>query len=88
MKQANVCLFTFAAIAALCLAAQLVEADKKGDLILVGGEKGCGPQLLLKTGKKGKGTVLLLSPCHKKEEHHSYIPYPVYGGHKESYGGY
>lgn len=86
MNQTKVCLFTLAVIVAICFAAQLVEAGKKGDLIVVGGEKGCGPKLLLKTGKKGKGNVLVMNPCKKKEEHYNYVPYPVYGGHEESYG--
>lgn len=44
--------------------------------------------MLLKTDKKGKGTVLVLSPCHKKaKKHYSYVPIPVYGGgYEKPYG--
>ena len=77
----QVTIFTFALVAALCLVVQVTEAGKKGDIIVVGGKKGCGPQMLLKTDKK-KGDILVMNPCHK-EKKVEYVPYPVYT--KDSY---
>ena len=64
---------------------KVIEAgDKKGgDLLIMGGDDGCPPKLLLKTGdKKSKtGDILFMSPCKKKKET-KYIAYPVYQEHE------
>lgn len=63
-------------------------AGDKEDTIIMGGDHGCGPKLLLKTSKK-KGNILVMNDCKKKKETH-YIPYPVYqhyGGGGHEYGG-
>ena len=83
------------AVLACVLLQNGAEAKKKGDMIIVGGEHGCGPQLLLKTDKK-KGDILVMNPCHKKKYEPHYIPVPVYhqeqhydsgyGGHDEGHG--
>lgn len=94
----------------LCIAQMLVMVEsKKGDTIILGGGGGggyggyggCGgPKLLLKTGKKKKGDIIVINDGCKYKEQAQYIPYPVYhsygghdyghsyGGHGGGYGGY
>jgi len=74
------------AVLACVLIENGVEAKKKGDMIILGGEHGCGPQLLLKTDKK-KGDILVMNPCHKKKYEPHYIPVPVYHQQESHYGG-
>ena len=65
----------------------IVQAGEKGeDTIIVGGEHGCGPKLLLKTGGKKKGDILVMNNCKKHKETH-YIPMPYYYSHGGGYGG-
>ncbi|KAJ6221297.1 hypothetical protein RDWZM_007109 [Blomia tropicalis] len=47
-----------------------VEAGEKGDTIVIGGH--CGPKLVYKEGKKGKGHTIIMGGggCKKKEESH------------------
>ena len=72
-------LFTVAALVIV----SVVNAMDKEDTIILGGSHGCGPKLLLKSGGKKKGDILVMNDCkHHKQAH--YIPYPVY----HSYGGY
>ena len=80
----QVAVFIIAFMATLCFVTQIAEAHKKGDVIVVAGEKGCGPQLLLKTDKKKN--LLIMNPCQKKKyEYPSYYKEESYDGHD---GGY
>lgn len=72
--------------------ASVYAGDKGEDTIILGGEHGCGPKLLLKTGGKKKGDILVMNDCKKKHKQTHFIPYPVYtsygGGHGGGYGGH
>lgn len=90
-------LIALAVIVALMLAhlGPVLAGEKGGDTIILGGEHGCGPKLVLKGGGKKKGDILVMSgECKKKHQEHHYIPYPVYhhyGGHDDyghDYGHY
>lgn len=67
---------------------------KKGDLIIIGGDKGCPPKLILKTG--GHGEDLLLMPTCNRHKHKHYPRTKIvkhihiqahkpYGGHRVSH---
>jgi len=68
-----------------------IARHHKSDIIIIGGQNGCGPQLVLKTGgKRGKrhakgGDIILIGGnCHKEKKHKEvqYIPFPVHSyGH-------
>lgn len=91
------CLATVA-IVLLSQIDSIMAGDKHEDTIILGGDHGCGPKLLYKSGGKKKGDILLMNgDCKKKKQTH-YIPYPVYhsyggygdsgyGGHDSGYGG-
>ena len=54
---------------------------KKSDILILGGEDGCPPQLFLKTGGKKKDKdILIMNPCQKKKK--EYVAYPVYESHE------
>ena len=88
--------FALFSVAALVMVSTMVNAMDKGeDTIILGGSHGCGPKLLLKSGGKKKGDILVMNDCKHKQQAH-YIPYPVYhsygghgyGGGHGGYGGY
>lgn len=68
----------------LCALFAPTFAGDKSDTIILGGDHGCGPKLLLKTSKK-KGDILVMQDCKKKHKETHYIPYPVYHTY-EHYG--
>ncbi|KAH9394624.1 hypothetical protein TYRP_004679 [Tyrophagus putrescentiae] len=72
-------------------------ADDKKDMVLIGGEHGCGPKLLYKSGGKKKGDFILMNDCKQKHQEYHFVPYPIYyhtshgyggGDHGGGYGGY
>lgn len=76
----------FALLCALVCAIiiNVVDADKKGSLYILGGGGGGGCGLIYKTkGKDGKkGELVIMNSCEHKDEHevtysHSYMP--MYG---------
>jgi ABC-type cobalamin/Fe3+-siderophores transport system ATPase subunit len=67
-----------------------IARHHKNDIIIIGGQNGCGPQLVLKTGgrrgkRSTKGDIILIGgDCHKEKKHKEvqYIPFPVHSyGH-------
>ncbi|KAI2796177.1 hypothetical protein RDWZM_007430 [Blomia tropicalis] len=80
----KVSIITLVAMATIFVLSQMVEAGgEKGDTIIMGSH-GC-QELVLKTGKKGKGNVLLMNECKKKEEEHHYPKHEYHEMHH--YGG-
>jgi len=65
----------------------------KRDLIIIGGEEGCPPKLILKMGGKHEEDLLLMPTCHRyKSNHDIYAPKVVKHLHYTapdhgSYGG-
>lgn len=85
MNATKISLVAIALAFAVCFVA---EGKRKSDIIVMGGEEGCGPQLFLKTGGKRKeNDILVMNPCKKKKEI-KYIPIPIYENHEYDNHGY
>lgn len=80
MNTIKISFFAIALVFAICSLSVISAARKKSDIIVLGGDEGCGPQLVLKTGDKKKGDILVMNPCKKKET--KYVAYPVYESHQ------
>ena len=81
MNPTKLCLFAVVLVAALCLASVAEAGGKKGDIIVMGGDGGCGPKLLLKSDKK-KGDILIMNPDCKKHDSYGHG-----GGDSYGHGG-
>ena len=70
-RMSSIKLFTVTIVLMMVLV-EIKAANKNGDTVIIGGEHGCGPQLVLKANGKKSGTMLLMQNCHKKHEteHH------------------